>query len=73
MSLEFIAISLHIYCPYNTVNIFAILVKIIKAQLEADNLCSPRAGAMADMVIQVATADNPRFDKARFLTACGLI
>ena len=46
--------------------------KIIKAQLKADKLCSPRAQAMADMVIEVSTQDNPLFNKSRFLSACGL-
>jgi hypothetical protein len=48
---------------------FIAFAKIIKAQLEADNFCSPRAEKMADMVI--AVNDNPNFDKARFLEACG--
>lgn len=26
----------------------------------------------ADIVAMVAAADNPRFDRARFMTACGL-
>lgn len=44
----------------------------IRAQLEIDKLCSPRAAAMAEMVIKVASEDNPRFDAARFRHACGL-
>ena len=31
-----------------------------------------QAKSMAEMVIRVASADNPNFDKGRFLTACGL-
>jgi hypothetical protein len=44
--------------------------KIIRARLEADKLCSPRAQAMADLII--AINDDPNFDKGRFLNACGL-
>jgi len=30
------------------------------------------AQTMADMVCKIAISDNPNFDKARFLKACGL-
>lgn len=43
---------------------FAIRIRL-ESSLEAKK-------AMANMVIEVATADNPRFDKNRFLVACGL-
>jgi hypothetical protein len=38
----------------------------------ADEKDRAAAQRMADMVISVAVADNPRFDPTRFLNACGL-
>ncbi len=51
---------------------FIAFAKIINQQLVADKLCKPKAQAMADMIIAVASQDNPAFDEKRFLKACGL-
>jgi hypothetical protein len=40
--------------------------------LTADPEQIPMARYFADVVIDIAAWDNPRFDRARFLKACGL-
>lgn len=44
----------------------------IKILLSSGEFNKGQTAKMADVVCQVAKNDNPNFDRARFLKACGL-
>ena len=46
-------------------------IAIAKAIAELD-LPKPNKAAVADTIADCCQADNPRFDRARFLAACGI-
>ena len=51
---------------------FEAFARVIREDYNEEHLDRDTAMRMASMVWLVAERDNPRFDRARFLKACGL-